>query len=116
MAKKETLEAIRENMLRWQQAEKKGIVQTARIMEQTDNRLIHLIMEIIQRDSHMHYRLQQMIWDSLEAETVSLSTDELTQIWEGIERHIATERETIDIASSSLAKLQEGQARGYLVQ
>ncbi len=113
---KETLEELDRDLQQWQKAEKAGISQTSRIMEQTDNPLIHIVMEIIQRDSHNHFRVQQMIRDSLNKETVALSPEELGKLWDEIEKHIATERKTIDIGTRALEKLQQGQGRGYLIQ
>ena len=116
MKKKEMLEELSQAMSRWQRAETKGLSQTSHIMEQTDNRLTQLVMEVIQRDSHMHHRVQQVIRDSLETTTLSLSPEELGRIWDEIEKHIATERETIDFATSALETLQQGQGRSYLLQ
>jgi len=49
-------------------------------------------MEIIQRDSQMHYLVQQWIADSLESKTVSLTPDELNKVWGLIERHTEIEK------------------------
>jgi hypothetical protein len=116
MSMKEQLEELKRDLGQWQKAEKAGLSQTARVMEQTDNPLINTVMEIIQRDSHMHHRVQQMIRDTLDHQTVSLTPDELAKVWDGIETHIATEKKSIEYAESALKKLQQGQGRGYLVQ
>jgi rubrerythrin len=72
------------------------------IIEKTDNPVVHLVMEIIQRDSQMHYRLQEWIADSLESKTVTLTYEELDRIWSLIERHIELEKKTVAMAQQSL--------------
>jgi len=116
MSMKKNLEALERDMERWQSLETAGVAQTSRIMEQTENPLVSLVLEIIQRDSHVHRRVQQVVRDSLANDTVTLTPDDLGTIWDGIKTHIAMERESIEIATRSLEKLREGQARGYLVQ
>ena len=44
--------------------------------------------------------------DSLESKTISLTPDELAEVWEQVEAHIALERETVRIAKDSLAALK----------
>ena len=63
-------------------------------------------MEIIQRDSLMHYRVQQLIADSLERETIVLSTDELGDVWDIIESHIKIDKKTIELAEEALSQLK----------
>ena len=82
----------------WQGIERHAIETTTKIMEKTDNLLIRQFMEIIRNDSVQHHRVQQFIIDSLTKQPVSLSHDELAQIWEEIEEHDKVERKTIEIA------------------
>ena len=79
---------------------------TGMIIEKTDNPVVHLVMEIIQRDSQMHYRLQEWIADSLESKTVTLTYDELDRIWSLIERHIELEKKTVAMAEQSLEAIK----------
>lgn len=44
-----------------------------------------------------------------------MSPEELGTIWEAVEKHIETERATIELAKGALDKLQKGQGRGYLI-
>lgn len=96
----EMIEALR----RWQGIERKSMEQTAEIMENTDNSVIRMMMEIIRQDSMMHHRVQQFIIDSLTREAVSLSPEEVGEIWEKIEEHDEMEREVIDLAKELKAK------------
>ena len=106
MSTKEIQEKIVANMKRWQKIENASVASTGRVIEKTDNPIIRLIMEIIQRDSQMHYRVQELIADSLESKTISLTPDELAEVWEQIETHIALEKETVQIAEATLAALK----------
>jgi hypothetical protein len=106
MSTKELQEQIIENMKQWQKIENASVAQMAAIMEKTDNPLISIVMEIIQRDSQMHHRVQQMVIDSLESQTVSLSPDQLGDVWDKIEDHIALEKETIRLMEDSMKALQ----------
>ena len=82
------------------------IAATANVMEKTENPIVRVVMEIIQRDSQMHYRVQEMIADSLTSKTVSLTPEELEKVWDLIEKHIKLERQTVDMAEEALAALK----------
>ena len=105
MSTKELQEHIVENMKQWQKIENASVAQMAAIMEKTDNPLISLVMEIIQRDSQMHHRVQQMVIDSLESQAIALNPDQLAEIWDKIEDHIKMEKETIRLTEDSLKAL-----------
>ncbi|MCP4632953.1 MAG: hypothetical protein GY855_08495, partial [candidate division Zixibacteria bacterium] len=66
MSTKELQEQVVDNMKRWQKIENASVASTGKVIEATDNPIVRLIMEIIQRDSQFHYRVQEMIVDSLE--------------------------------------------------
>jgi hypothetical protein len=106
MSTKEIQQQIVANMKKWQKIEDATVAATGMIIEKTDNPVIRLIMEIIQRDSQMHYRIQEWIADSLEVKTVSLSYDELDRVWALIERHIELEKKTLAMAKQSLEALK----------
>ena len=73
MSTKEIQEQIVENMKNWKKIENASVASTGKVIEKTDNPIVRLIMEIIQRDSQMHYRIQELIIDSLEKSAISLS-------------------------------------------
>ena len=106
MSMKENLEKLAATMKRWQKLENAAIAQTARVMEETEHPLIRAIMEVIQNDSKTHYRIQQLIIDSVEKEYINVFVDDLTKVWESIEKHIALEKKTIEMADESLAALE----------
>jgi hypothetical protein len=108
MSTKEVQDAIVATMQRWQKVEDASVASTGRVIEKTQNPLIRLVMEIIQRDSQMHYRVQGMVADSLSVETraIHLSPDELGEVWSLIEQHIQIEQKTIELAKEALAALK----------
>ncbi len=50
----------------WQALETATVAHTTEVIAKTKNPLIQLVMEIIRQDSEMHYRVQQVLLDSLE--------------------------------------------------
>lgn len=98
----------------WQKVENDSIASTSQIIQKSDNPIVHLAMEIIQRDSQMHYRVQEWIADTLENKTVTLNPDELNQIWQMVQRHIELERKMIEEAEKALTAVKD--KRTLLVQ
>ncbi|MBN2241856.1 MAG: hypothetical protein JW793_04135 [Acidobacteria bacterium] len=94
----ERTEKLLKTLRDWQGIERHAIETTTKIMEKTDNLLIRQFMEIIRNDSVQHHRVQQFIIDSLTKQPISLSHEELAQIWEEIEAHDKLERKTIELA------------------
>ena len=83
---------------KWQKIERQAIETTAEIMEKTSNKLIWQIMEIIRNDSVQHHRVQGFIIDSLTTTPISLTPDELGEVWKEIEEHDEVERDIIKMA------------------
>ncbi len=114
MKTKELQQGLVSDMRKWQKIEDASVSSTGQIIEKTENPLIRLIMEIIQRDSQMHYHVQEFIADSIEHKAVSLTSDELAKVWDMIERHIDLEKKTVEIAEQTIASLKGQQ--GMIVQ
>ena len=106
MSSKDRQERLVENMKRWQKIENASVLNTGKIVEKTDNPIIRMVAEVIQRDSQNHYHVQQMIIDSLEKESLSLTPEEISEVWDLIEEHIQVEKSTIEIAEQSLEDLK----------
>jgi hypothetical protein len=98
------VEEMVESLREWQGIERQAMDQTADIMEKTSNPFIRVIMEIIRQDSLMHHRVQQVIIDSLTKEAVSLTPEEIGEIWDKIEEHDETEKHVVQIAEDLKAK------------
>ena len=110
MTMKELQQQISASMKDWQKVEGYSIASTAQSMVKTNNPIINLVMEIIQRDSQMHSRVQRWIANTLENETVSLSPDELLEIGQMIEHHIGIENKMIESAEQTLATVKDKKA------
>ena len=114
MSTKEAQEQIVANMRKWQKIENASVSSTGHIIEKTENPIVRLVMEIIQRDSQMHYRVQELIADSLTTKAIALTPEEVGDVWELIEKHIELEKKTVELAKSSLEAI--GKNKGMLVQ
>jgi CheY-like chemotaxis protein len=106
MSTKELQEKLAADMKSWMKIEKQSVGSTGNIISKTDNPVIHLVMEIIQRDSLMHYRIQDFIRDTIETRPAQLDVDELVQVWDGIEKHIEIEKKTIQNAKNALEAIE----------
>jgi hypothetical protein len=106
MSTKELQQEVVENMRRWMKIENASVASTGNVIEKTNNPVVRMVMEIIQRDSQMHYRVQELIADSLESKTITLTPEELADVWDMIERHIELEKKTVELAEKSLAALK----------
>jgi len=82
---------------RWQEVENAGVAQTTQIISKTQNPLVKLLMEIIRHDSIMHHRVQQFMIESMTTKTITLTPEELAEVWTLIEEHIRLEKETIGL-------------------
>jgi hypothetical protein len=85
----------------WQQIESTSLGQTSRIIEQTRNPVLRMVMEIIRHDSGMHHRVQQFIIDTFESRAVELSVEDLERVWGAIEAHIEAERRTGELVAAA---------------
>lgn len=106
MSTKEIQAQIVDNMRRWQKIENSAVASTGNIMEKTENPIVRIIMEIIQRDSQMHYRVQELIAESLTAKAFSLTPEELGDVWGMVEKHIELEKKTVEMAEEALSVLK----------
>jgi hypothetical protein len=93
-------------MKKWQRMEDASLASTGRIIEKTTNPVVRLAMEIIQRDSQMHYAVEKWVADSFQDATVTLTPDELNRVWTMIERHLELEQNMIDTVKALLPSLK----------
>ena len=93
-------------MKKWQRMEDASLASTGRIIEKTGNPIVRLTMEIIQRDSQMHYAVEQCVADSLQDTAIVLTPDELNLLWTMIERHLELEQKMIDTVKKLLPSLK----------
>ena len=106
MKTKQLEQEITARMRQWQQTENRAVVITGQMMEKTQNPLLRLVMEIIQRDSQLHHRVQQFIIDSLEGKAVSLSPEELGVISSLVGKHKRVEDDMLCQVGELLKELK----------
>jgi hypothetical protein len=114
MTTKELQLELVSNMRKWQKIEDASVSSTSQIIEKTRNPIVRLVIEIIQRDSQMHYRVQELIADSIESKALYLAPDDLVAVWEMIEHHMEIEKKSVELAQQVIATLKGQQ--GMVVQ
>jgi len=82
----------------WQGLERQAMNDTAEIMEKTASPLIRVIMEIIRHDSLMHHRVQQFLIDSVAKESVTVTREDIADVWDKLKAHDLMEKKTIQMA------------------
>jgi len=112
-SKKVIQEKLAATMQAWQRVEDASVASTGRVIEKTNNPIVRLVMEIIQRDSQMHHRVQGLILDTLN-KSVALTPEEVGTVWGMIEKHIKLERQTLELAEEALESIAG--SKGMLVQ
>jgi len=113
MSTRELQRRLIENLREWQKLENAQITLTGTVLEETSNRIVAMVMEIIQRDSQMHLRVQQLLIDSLESEVVTIAPGEVELLRQHLAEHLAMEEETVRLARENLKALA---GRKFLVQ
>jgi len=101
MSTREKQEKLVETLRAWQRIENRSVSISTTIIEKARNPVIRMVMEIIQRDSAMHHRVQQFIIDSFESQAIALTADDLAEVWTAIEAHIEAERTTAELIATA---------------
>lgn len=86
----------------WQRLEDATIKFSEDLMKKTNNKLIKMTMEMIKHDSQKHKVMQQMLIDSLTKEPFILSPDDLATLSEGLNKHLAAEAKSLELADEAL--------------
>jgi len=106
MSTKEIQEKLVGRMKAWQVVEDASVKSTNEIMEKSQNPLIKLVMEIINRDSQLHKQVQAFVVDMYEKQAVSLTPEEMGDIWESIEKHVQLEKKMVGHVAETLEALK----------
>jgi uncharacterized alpha/beta hydrolase family protein len=106
MSTKKIQEELATKMKEWQKIEDSSVASTGKILKQTDNPLIRMVMEIIQADSRLHHKVQEFVAGTLERQAISLTPDEMADVWGAIEKHIAIEKKMVAYVEQTLASLK----------
>jgi hypothetical protein len=105
MSTRELQQKLIESLREWQKLETAQIKLTGGVMEMSSNPIVTVVMRIIQRDSEMHHRVQQLLIDSLESTVVTMTAKDVALVREQLAAHLAMEEETIRLASDNLDAL-----------
>ena len=98
------VENLISTLRQWQAIERESLSTTKQIIERTSSPVVRLMMEIISHDSLMHHRVQQFLIDSVTRENVTLTREDLAEVWTKIQEHDEHEKKTIELAEVLLAK------------
>lgn len=117
MSMKEAQEKLALNMERWQKVEQETVDFVGQIIEKSDNPIVQHVLRIIQRDSEMHHKTQELILGTLKG-TVSLTPEEIGAVWELIEKHIKMEEAAVEMAEAAKAVVKDRSmpVQSYLVE
>jgi hypothetical protein len=63
-------------------------------------------MEIIQNDSQLHHRVQQMIIDSIESRPIAISPEDMRNVSTLIDAHLKLEDEMVGAVNTAIAAIK----------
>ena len=106
MSTKELQDKILTTMRNWQKVEEASVHSTEEVMQKSDNPIIKMVMEIIHHDSKTHHRVQELIAESLEKRSLSLTPEEMGAVWDLIDKHLKLEKRMVEHVEEALAALK----------
>ena len=71
----------------WLKIESATRKRCSEVQKKTENPLIQMVAEIIRRDSKTHIQVLKLIRDSLTKQAISLTPEELGEIWDLLDGH-----------------------------
>lgn len=86
----------------WQKLEDETIKHSEATIRKSKNRLVTMTMEMIKNDSQKHRAMQQMLIDSLTKEPFILTPDDLSALSDGLNKHLAAEAKSLELADEAL--------------
>jgi rubrerythrin len=86
----------------WQKLEDDTIRYSDEMLKVTKNKLVRLTLEMIRHDSEKHKAMQQMLIDSVTKEPFILSPDDLNTLGNGLNKHLAAEARSLELADEAL--------------
>ena len=86
----------------WQKLEDETIKHSEATIRKSKNRLVTMTMEMIKNDSQKHRAMQQMLIDSLTKEPFVLTPDDLASLSDGLNKHLAAEAKSLELADEAL--------------
>jgi len=86
----------------WMELEDETIKHANATLKKTKNKLVKMTMEMIKNDSQKHKAMQKLLADSLTKEALILTPDDLVDLSDGLNEHLAAEAKTLEIADVAL--------------
>ena len=88
----------------WMALEDETIKQAEATLKKSKNKLVKMTMEMIKNDSQKHKAMQKLLADSLTKEALTLTPDDLIDLSDDLNKHLAAEAKTLEIADAALNK------------
>jgi hypothetical protein len=98
----ENREQFLADLYEWLSAESDTVMRCSEVQRETNNSLVRLVAEIIQGNSRTHIRILNLIHECLTKKAISLTPDELGQIWDLVVDHLELERKSVDMAERAV--------------
>ncbi|HXX53104.1 MAG TPA: hypothetical protein VEI28_00895 [Thermodesulfovibrionales bacterium] len=86
----------------WMKLEDETIGHANATMKKTKNKLVRMTMEMIKKDSEKHKEMQKMLIDSITKEAFVLSPEDLSSLSDTLNKHLAAEARTLELADAAL--------------
>jgi hypothetical protein len=86
----------------WQKLEVETIKHAEQSIKKSKNKLVKMTMEMIKNDSQKHKVMQQTLIDSLTKKPLLLTPDDLASLSDGLNKHLAAEAKTLELADQAL--------------
>jgi hypothetical protein len=99
----EKREQFLSDLYEWLSVESDTVMKCSEIQEETDNPFVQLVAEIIRGNAKTHIRILNLIHECLTRKAVSLTPDELGQIWELAQGYMETESKSIAMAEQAIS-------------
>jgi hypothetical protein len=100
-AAEESAEFI-DSLRQWLKLEDETIRHANATMKKTKNKLVRMTMEMIKHDSEKHKAMQKMLIDSLTKEPLVLTPDDLGALSDTLNKHLAAEAKSLELADEAL--------------
>ena len=98
----ENRERFLSDLEEWLKVEAATRKRCSEVQKKTENPLIQMVAEIIRRDSKTHIQVLKLIRESLTKQAISLTPEELAEIWDLLDGHREIEQQAVDMAQKAL--------------
>lgn len=106
-------ESLIETMRKWQGIENASIESADEIIDTADNPLLRMVMEIVQSDSRMHARVQDLIATGLHRKSPPPDAARREAIRAQLRRHVDMEKKMVGLVRDTLGEVE---GKGMVVE